>query len=40
MCEDNGIKIEAWYPIAHGDKNLINNAVFTEIAKKYNNIFY
>ena len=36
MCEDNGIKIEAWYPIAHGDKNLINNAVFTEMAKKYN----
>ena len=36
MCEENGIKIEAWYPIAHGDKNLINNAVFTEMAKKYN----
>ena len=36
ICEENGIKVEAWYPIAHGDKNLINNAVFTEMAKKYN----
>ena len=36
ICEENGIKIEAWYPIAHGDKNLINNVIFTEMAKKYN----
>jgi len=35
MCEENGINVEAWYPIAHGDKNLINNSIFTEMAKKY-----
>ena len=36
ICEENNIKIEAWYPIAHGDKNLINNEVFTKLWKKYN----
>jgi diketogulonate reductase-like aldo/keto reductase len=35
MCKENGINVEAWYPIAHGDKNLINNSIFTEMAKKY-----
>ena len=27
--------IEAWYPIGHGDKNLINEEVFTKLGKKY-----
>ena len=27
--------IEAWYPIGHGDKKLINEEVFTKIGKKY-----
>ncbi|MBQ9624756.1 MAG: aldo/keto reductase [Clostridia bacterium] len=27
--------IESWYPIGHGDKGLINEAVFTRLAKKY-----
>ena len=35
FCEENGIKIEAWYPIAHGDKSLIDNKVFSTMAKKY-----
>ena len=25
----------AWYPLGHGDKNLVNEPVFTELAKKY-----
>lgn len=28
--------IEAWYPIGHGDAGLINEPIFTELAKKYN----
>ena len=36
LCNKYGIKIEPWYPIGHGDKNLLQNPVFTEIAKKYN----
>lgn len=26
---------QAWYPLGHGDKSLIDNPVFTELAKKY-----
>ena len=28
--------IESWYPIGHGDKALIEEEIFTELAKKYN----
>ena len=27
--------IESWYPIGHGDKGLLNEPVFTELAEKY-----
>ena len=30
-----GIKIMAWYPLGHGDKSLINEPIFTELAAKY-----
>ena len=30
-----GTVIEAWYPIGHGDSGLINEPIFTELAKKY-----
>ena len=30
-----GTVIDSWYPIGHGDKNLINERVFTELGKKY-----
>ena len=36
LCQENNIKIEAWYPIAHGDTKLINNELFNKLAKKYN----
>ena len=29
------IKLMSWYPLGHGDKNLINEPVFTELGKKY-----
>lgn len=29
------IKIQAWYPLGHGDKNLINEPIFAELAEKY-----
>ncbi len=31
-----GTILESWYPIGHGDKNLINEEIFTKLAKKYN----
>ena len=30
------IKLMAWYPLGHGDKSLVNEAVFTRLAQKYN----
>ena len=33
--EKYGTIIESWYPIGHGDKNLLNEPVFTELAEKY-----
>lgn len=33
--EKYGTIIESWYPIGHGDKNLLNEPVITELAEKY-----
>lgn len=30
-----GTVIESWYPIGHGDRNLINESVFGKLGKKY-----
>ena len=30
-----GSVIMAWYPLGHGDKNLVNEPVFTALARKY-----
>ncbi|MCD7839096.1 MAG: aldo/keto reductase [Erysipelotrichaceae bacterium] len=30
-----GTVIESWYPIGHGDKNLLNEPLFTKLAQKY-----
>ena len=30
-----GMVIQAWYPLGHGDKALIQEPVFTELAEKY-----
>ena len=30
-----GIVIQAWYPLGHGDKALIEKPLFTELGKKY-----
>ena len=30
-----GTVLEAWYPLGHGDSGLLNEPVFTQLAKKY-----
>lgn len=30
-----GIRLMSWYPLGHGDKSLVNEAVFVELGKKY-----
>ena len=29
------MKIQAWYPLGHGDKGLINEPIFSKLAEKY-----
>ena len=33
--KEYGTRMVAWYPLGHGDKALLNEPVFTELAKKY-----
>ena len=35
FLKDKGTAIMAWYPLGHGDKSLIQEPVFTELAEKY-----
>jgi len=32
---ETGMELMAWYPLGHGDKNLINEPVFAKLAGKY-----
>ncbi len=35
ILAETGMGLMAWYPLGHGDKSLINEPIFTELAKKY-----
>ena len=35
MLKETGMGLMAWFPLGHGDKNLVNEPVFTELAAKY-----
>ena len=35
ILAETGMRLMAWYPLGHGDKNLVNEPVFTELAAKY-----
>lgn len=35
FLDKEGIVIQAWYPLGHGDKALIQESLFTELGKKY-----
>lgn len=35
FLQKEGIVIQAWYPLGHGDKALLEEAVFTKLAGKY-----
>lgn len=36
FSQNKGIAIEAWYPLGHGNKKLLNNPLFLNLSKKYN----
>ena len=35
FCDEKGIKLQAWYPLGHGNADLINDPVFAQLAEKY-----
>ena len=35
MLSDENIRIQAWYPLGHGDSGLLNEPVFSRLAEKY-----
>lgn len=35
ITDPKGIKIMCWYPLGHGDKSLVSEPIFTELAEKY-----
>lgn len=35
ILDKNNVKLECWYPLGHGNAELLNNSVITELAKKY-----
>ena len=36
MLDKYNIKLMSWYPFGHGDKSLLEEDIFADIAKKYN----
>lgn len=35
FLQENGMVAQAWYPLGHGDKALLEEPLFTELGKKY-----
>ena len=36
FLSEKGIAVEAWYPLGHGNKKLLNNPLFLALSEKYN----
>ena len=35
FCDEKGIRLQAWYPLGHGNTDLVNDPVFVDLAEKY-----
>lgn len=35
FCDEKGIAIQAWYPLGHGNTDMLQDPVFTALAEKY-----
>lgn len=35
IMDQSNVKVEAWYPLGHGNKDLINHPIIEKLAKKY-----
>lgn len=36
VMDENNIRLEAWYPLGHGNKELLENETIVSLAQKYN----
>ena len=36
LLDKSNVKLEAWYPLGHGNNELLNNEIITKIGEKYN----
>lgn len=36
FCLKNGITLQSWYPLGHGNNDLLNNELFKSLATQYN----
>lgn len=36
LMAQNDVKLECWYPLGHGNAELLNHSVIAELARKYN----
>ena len=36
VMAENDIRLEAWYPLGHGNKDLLENEIIVSLARKYN----
>lgn len=35
LMDQDDVKVEAWYPLGHGDTSLLSNPIITKLAEKY-----
>lgn len=38
FLKEQGMFIQAWYPLGHGDAGLLNEQVFAKLGEKYKNL--
>ncbi len=35
FCDEKGIRLQSWFPLGHGNKDMLSNPVFVKLAEKY-----
>lgn len=36
FCDEQGIALQSWFPLGHGNADMLNDEVFVKLANKYN----
>ena len=35
FCDEKGIRLQSWFPLGHGNSDMLSDSVFTSLAEKY-----